>query len=363
MKKALFSTVLLAGLAATAHAQSSVALFGVVDAGVTYVSNEGGHANAKFDDGIYAPNLMGLRGTEDLGGGNAALFELSSQFALGTGEFVGNGMFSRTAWVGLRNDRGGTVTVGYQYDFMPDVLFFGGDDAGRGVGGLYNFRNGPFQKLALPNNPTGAFDWDRLGATQRVPNAVKYVSPSLGGITFGAMYGFKDSDSSTGLESTQSFGLTYDGGNVGGGAAYTNQRFTAAMGSPATSVTDWGAGVHYALGGLTTSLLFTTVRNSATEGAVWMTEVGGVYHFAHGLALGLNYMYMKGNAQVDSNHAHQIDASLEYALSKRTAVYVSGVYQRANSGASAQINGVLDPDGASSGAAQAIARIGIHTAF
>jgi predicted porin len=71
MKKAFYSTVLFAGFAATAHAQSSVALFGVVDAGVTYVSNEGGHANTKFDDGIYAPNLMGLRGTEDLGGGNA----------------------------------------------------------------------------------------------------------------------------------------------------------------------------------------------------------------------------------------------------------------------------------------------------
>jgi len=44
-------------------------------------------------------------------------------------------------------------------------------------------------------------------------------------------------------------------------------------------------------------------------------------------------------------------------------VYVSGDYQRTNSGANAQINGVLDPNGASSSATQAIARIGLHTMF
>jgi predicted porin len=363
MRKELCLTALFATMTTTAHAQNGVALFGILDAGVTYVSNEGGHANVKFDDGIYAPNLIGLRGIEDLGGGIYALFELSSQFSLGNGEFFGNGMFGRTSFVGLRDDRVGTVTLGDQYDFMPEVLFFGGDDAARDVVGLYNFRNGPFQKVALPNNPTGAFDWDRLGTTQRVPSAVKYVSPSVGGVTFGAMYGFRDSNSSTGLDNTQSFGLSYAAGSFGAGAAYTNQRYLSVGGSPASTVTNWGAGAHYAANSLTTTVLFTTVRSSASGGAVWMTEVGGTWHFTRALMLGVDYMYMKGNAQVNDSHAHQIDASLQYALSRRTSVYVSGVYQRANSGAHAQINGVLDTDGASSGATQTITRIAIHTVF
>lgn len=55
MKKGLCLAALFT-LAAAAHAQSSVSLFGIIGAGVTYVSNEHGHTNVKFDDGIYAPN-------------------------------------------------------------------------------------------------------------------------------------------------------------------------------------------------------------------------------------------------------------------------------------------------------------------
>lgn len=319
-------------------------MFGMVDAGVTYVSNEGGHANVKFDDGIYAPNLVGLRGNEDLGGGNSALFELSSQFAMGTGEFIGNGMFSRTAFVGFRNDRAGTVTVGYQYDFMPEVLFFGDDDAGSGAAvGLYNFRNGPFLKLALPNTPSGSFDWDRLGATQRVPSTVKYLSPSLDGLTFGAMYGFRDPDSTTGLVHESAIyrrgrRACNHGHQLGGGCSLCS-RWTGN-----------GRAVHI-------GAKFRVGRSSLDD------RSGGAWNFTQALTIGINYMYMKGNAQVDDNHAHQINASLEYALSRRTAVYVSGVYQRASSGGYAQIAGVLDPDGASSGQTQEVARIGVHTAF
>ena len=74
-------------------------------------------------------------------------------------------------------------------------------------------------------------------------------------------------------------------------------------------------------------------------------------------------MYMKGNEEVSNNHAHQVSAAIQYLLSKRTMVYLSADYQRANSGASAQINGILDANGASSSANQTATRIGLHTMF
>ncbi|MBP0639910.1 porin [Cupriavidus sp. AcVe19-6a] len=55
--------------AATAHAQSSVTLYGVMDAGISYVNNQGGHANWLLDTGMLSPNLFGLRGSESLGDG------------------------------------------------------------------------------------------------------------------------------------------------------------------------------------------------------------------------------------------------------------------------------------------------------
>ncbi|KDR27193.1 hypothetical protein BG60_18295 [Caballeronia zhejiangensis] len=94
-----------------------------------------------------------------------------------------------------------------------------------------------------------------------------------------------------------------------------------------------------------------------------MAELGGIWQFTPSLMLGADYVYMKGNENLDNNHAHQITAALDYWLSKRTMVYVSGIYQRANSGAHAQINGILDPNGASSSATQAIARVGLSTRF
>ncbi|MFM0650144.1 porin [Paraburkholderia sediminicola] len=362
-RKKISLALLSATFAATgAHAQSSMTLFGLIDTGITYVSNQAGSHNVKMDDGVNGPNLWGFRGVEDLGGGTKAIFELVDQFQVDNGQFMPNSsLFSRTSLVGLVNDRAGKITLGNQYDFMTDSLYFAGDDPAEISGHFYDFRAGPFQKLALPQNPTGAFDWDRM-AGERIANSVKYLSPVFGGFSAGAMYAFGGVAGSIGAGNAQSFALNYAAGTFGANAAYTNIKYYTA-GSPQVSVRNWGVGAHYRFGGWITNALFTTVHNSANGASVYEGSVGAHYNFTPALSAGASYMYMKGNATVDNNHAHQIGANVDYALSKRTSVYLLGLYQRANSGAQAQINGLNSSDGASSSATQAIARVGIHTRF
>jgi predicted porin len=364
MKKTQIALAILAGtlMSTAAHAQSSVTLFGLMDTGVTYVSNQGGKHNVKMDDGVNGPNLWGMRGTEDLGGGTKAIFELVNQYQLNNGAFMPNSsLFSRLSYVGLVDDRAGKLTLGNQYDFMTDSLFAGGNDPADVSGHFYAFRAGPFQKLALPQNPTGAFDWDRMAGVS-LNNSVKYVTPVYGGFSAGAMYGFGNVAGSVGAGNSNSFGLNYAAGSFGANAAYTNVKYYTA-GSPQVSVRNWGVGAHYRFGAWFTNALFTTVHNSANGGSVYEGSIGAQYRFTPALATGASYMYMKGNSVVDNNHAHQVAAIADYSLSKRTSVYVMGLYQRASSGGFAQINGMNSADGASSGQTQAIARIGLHTHF
>ncbi|MBJ9654376.1 porin [Burkholderia multivorans] len=103
MKKAFVCLASPFVLASAAHAQSSVTLYGLLDVGLSYVSNEvGGHA-FKAEDSIWTPSLWGIRGVEDLGGGYKTLFDLSSQFAVNSGAGIpGPGAdFNRQAFVGL----------------------------------------------------------------------------------------------------------------------------------------------------------------------------------------------------------------------------------------------------------------------
>ncbi|HZZ13246.1 MAG TPA: porin, partial [Paraburkholderia sp.] len=84
MKKIAFAVSLLC-ISLSAHAQGSVTLFGLLDEGVTYVTNvNGGHQTA-LQDSIQFPSVIGFQGKEDLGGGTNAIFQLISQFSVSTG--------------------------------------------------------------------------------------------------------------------------------------------------------------------------------------------------------------------------------------------------------------------------------------
>ncbi|MFM0627197.1 porin [Paraburkholderia xenovorans] len=350
-----------------AVAQSSVTLQGVIDAGVTYVNNQHGGAATLFDSGVLSPDLLTFKGSEDLGGGNKAIFELTSQFDLGSGATIpGAGqIFNRTALVGLTNDRFGSLTFGTQYDFMFETLTLGLYDGAFLFGGIYDFRQGPFTALGVPNNPTGSFDFDRMAGATRVGNSVKYRSPDIAGFTFGALYGFGGVPGSFSSDSTMSFGANYANGPLGIGAAYVEVKYPQ-LGDRHDGIRNFGFGAHYNFGSVLGMLLYTNTKNTASGAKIDVYKGGASWTISGPWTLGLDYAYMKGNDVLLNNKAQQVTTALQYSFSKRTTAYVEAIYQRASGDAAvtrAWINGLLQPDGAASNRSQTLARVGLRTSF
>lgn len=123
MNKTLIVAALAGIPAIAAHAQSSVTLYGLIDAGITYTNNQGGHSAWQETSGSINGSRWGLRGTEDLGGGLKAIFTLENGFGINNGTLKQNGReFGRQAFVGLAHDGFGSLTLGRQYDSVVDYL-------------------------------------------------------------------------------------------------------------------------------------------------------------------------------------------------------------------------------------------------
>jgi len=204
MKKTLLATALTLGFAGGAAAQTSVTLYGIVDAGfghtqfkdnnlaatsarasafataitgrpaavtstVAKISRTGGH------DGNQQYSRWGLRGTEDLGGGLRAAFQLESNFDLFTGTIhpsQGGRLFGRQAWLGLQSDTWGSLTFGRQENMASRHV--------AGVVGVYNdgFGEGHIG-ATFTSLRTVAYD-----------NLIAYETPSFSGFKFGLGYSF-----------------------------------------------------------------------------------------------------------------------------------------------------------------------------
>jgi predicted porin len=350
----------LGAVSIRANAQSSVTLYGLMDVGLTYISNENGHGTLQFKDGQNNPNLWGISGTEDLGGGLKAIFLLRDQFVVGTGSILsGQDLWSKSAYVGLSSDRYGTVTLGEQYDFMRDLVQ---DSPAEISGHLYAYPGGIFTKLAIPGNPSGSFDWSRLTGTP-ISNSVKYVTPVLDGVRLGALYGFGNVAGSIGAGNASSFLASYGRGTFSIDADYTMTKHVGTAGTPDVTIRNTALGSRYTWGPVFMTALMTTVRNVANGTAAESYSAGAMYHFTPIWSLGLSYMYEKGNAELKNQHANEVSGILDYALSKRTSVYTLASWQRTNHGMQANIDGLLGAGSASNGPTQAVFRVGLHTRF
>jgi predicted porin len=370
MKKIAIRTacavILSAGAMGTAHAQSSVTLYGIIDAGVTWFSNLNGHGTFVANDGSLQSNRWGFRGVEDLGGGTRAVFVLENGFNLYSGTMVQSGvLFSRQAWVGLSNTTLGQITLGKQYDFFWDNLtqFAMGQ-----VAGQYSWHPG---------------DFDHLAGTLHINNAVKYVSPSFAGLTFGGLYAFPSQSVSAGTGRVFALGARYANGPLNLGLAYTNTHDLGLNGPSqagttffpdlpagpvlASNVQSLGAGGSYRYGSSLTRLLFTDTRLRIEDdsGSMLTWEANEVYFATPATTLMAGAWYSKLGSQKWANAT----AICDYALSKTVDVYASTTWLHATGGAAPVflgggaapvfVNGIYVGTGPSSVAV----RVGLRTLF
>ncbi|WP_321844864.1 porin [Paraburkholderia bannensis] len=116
--------VAIGGYGALAHAQSSVTLYGIVDSAIRYTT----HANAAGDDKVQLANggasesIWGVRGAEDLGGGNKAIFQLEDKFFSNSGAIDPAYPMFNTALVGLQSSTFGRLTLGRQTNPLADAV-------------------------------------------------------------------------------------------------------------------------------------------------------------------------------------------------------------------------------------------------
>jgi outer membrane protein OmpU len=346
-----------------ALAQSSLALYATVDDALTYTSNiRGGGAWGQFS-GVARNNRWGFRGAEDLGGGYRAIFKLENGFSITNGTLGQGGLlFGRQAFVGLTHDRWGTISLGRQYDFMTTNL--SPFSAGALIPSVFAFHLG---------------DYDRLGG-ERIDNAVKYVSPTFGGLQFGALYAFGGPGENFTHNNAAGFGASYTRGPLRLAAAYTTIRNFQAVfgiGAPVLGTPFSGSGplgtlpkrvafnklitgglaAAYQLGPVLLQGVFTLVdfQNNGQSAVLHTDEVNVQYKLNSAFFLAASYAYSK----LDSVHWNQAALGADYFLNNRTDVYINAVYLRASSGATAELF-LLPP---SSTNTQIIVALGLRHTF
>jgi len=397
MKMSHFFLAALSASATVAHAQSSVTLYGIIDDGINYTSNVQtapgqGHNLVNLSFGVLQGSRWGLRGTEDLGGGLSAVFVLENAFDENTGALKTGGLeFGRQAYVGMSSDTFGGVTLGRQYDSVVDYV--GPLEAGDQWGGYIAAHPG---------------DMDNFNNAYRTDNTVKYTSANYSGLKFGGTYSFGGVAGNFTSNQTWSLGAAYHNGPLALGIGYLNARTPAHAGglfgnntttSTPSAVTTpvysgftsantyqvMGAGGAYTFGAATLGATYSNIRFMNLGAVASLNKSGYVgtatfnnaeinfkYQMTAALLVGAAFDYTNGSDVNEANGTthpgaryYQGELGADYFLSKRTDVYLIGVYQKASGTDSTSGSAVAAINGLTASATdrQATVRIGIRHKF
>lgn len=315
-KAAFLGAAVLCMFGASAHAQSSVTVSGLLETGVRYSSNQNAAGDSKVSvaDGVLNPSRLAFSGTEDLGGGLKALFTLEAGLQMKDGSSVNGSigdysdpaatsrLFGRNAFVGLEGDFG-KLTLGRQYT-TAYVATWGFDPIYGG--GLVVFA--PY------------FGYVGL----RQDNMLRYEK-SFGSIGVNGHYVFGEQAGSSTPGSGYGLGLTYHSGGVGLSGAYqeSNNDKTGVVPTKRKTLV---AGGSVAFGSATATLgyihnTFDGIPQKNNVVVASLTYATGTPWKLTGVA------YHDRQKSADGNHTLLVGIA-DYSLSKRTTLFLEADYNK-----------------------------------
>jgi predicted porin len=324
MKKSALALAVLAALSLNASAQTNVQVYGLIDAGVEYVNHAAANdgSQVRVISGGKNTSRWGFRGSEDLGGGLKAIFNLEGGILLDTGAQDGN-LFKRQANVGLEGGFGRIIlgrsfTTTYDLVIKFDPLGFA-----------------PNYSWATSGSATGP---SKYGMTTAFDNLIKYTG-TTGGFTYGATIGLGEQAGSNADSRKYAIGGSWFGSGVGVMAAYeqVNGNTVAATGNRDKTTAfhlgaDYRAGDWRYVAGMrgykmqagkaaTPDLRGDTYWGGVTYETKPWTFTGAVYH--------VNTKNLPAAKDADPT---MYVARAMYALSKRTDLYVAVAHATADHG-------------------------------
>jgi general bacterial porin, GBP family len=306
---------------------------------------------------------------------------LENGFNAANGALQPNDLFGRQASVGLSSNRYGSITMGRQYDFVVSNL--------APLSTVVQGWGGHLASHPLNN--------DNLENIMRFSNSVKYSTISYNGFKAGAMYAFSNAPGQFANNSAYSLGASYARGPIKVAAAFTQINRSPTVANPTGTDTTYdaneitlggrqqiyGVAGRYAFGQSSVGLLWThsstnDITAVAQGGALTSLygnnlkfdnfEIDGRYFVTTAFSLGLSYTYtmaqLTRSAGNVTPHWNDVVAQADYRFSRRTDVYLEGVYQRVSGGDGiAAFNPGISTITPSSSNAQAVVGFGIRHTF
>ena len=314
MKKSLLAVAVLSIFASAAHAQTSVTIYGSVDAGIRNLTNTNaagdtvlGMSHGITSSGISQSNRLGFRGVEDLGGGMNAHFTLESGFVLGRGAFTGTTptLFARQALVGLGGSWG-SVDLGRQYSIALKQL--GSYDPF-----IYRFPTIVPLAFAASADP---FSGGRFN------NDIQYTG-TFGPLTARAEYAFGEVAGSVSNGASQGVGLHYSQSGITAGAVYTKRK--PLVGTVYEDNNQWLVGGAYATGPFRVAGGYIDEQQDvgSAKAKIKNAWLGGSFNFTPAMKLTGGFYRTKNTTVTGADGKRDLFiVAGSYALSKRTDIYL-----------------------------------------